>query len=29
VSNMTENIDLDLEDLMELMKYSFLRLDGA
>ena len=27
--NMKENIDLDLEELLELMRYSFLRLDGA
>jgi hypothetical protein len=26
---MKENIDLELEDLLELTKYSFLRLDGA
>ena len=27
--NMKENIDLNLEELLELMRYSFLRLDGA
>ncbi len=26
---MEEDIDLDLEELLELMRYSFLRLDGA
>jgi len=26
---MKENIELDLEELLELMKYAFLRLDGA
>ncbi len=26
---MKENIDLDLEELLELMRYAFLRLDGA
>ncbi|MFX1379069.1 MAG: DUF6125 family protein [Promethearchaeota archaeon] len=26
---MKENIDLNLEDLLKLMRYSFLRLDGA
>ena len=26
---MKENIELDLEELLELMRYSFLRLDGA
>ncbi len=27
--NMNENIELGLEELLELMRYSFLRLDGA
>jgi hypothetical protein len=26
---MKENVDLNLEELLELMRYSFLRLDGA
>ena len=27
--NMNENVELGLEELLELMRYSFLRLDGA